>query len=156
MVEYLGLDRLGKRLWLFDTFSGHPMEQLTERELAGISPKVQAAGYDKQANLYESVRETFAPYPNVEIVRGIVPESLSMLQGRPIAFLHMDTNGTHSDSETLAILWENLVVGAHVVVGRYAHRMYPELKKAVDEVAARHGHTLLQLPTGQGLLVKTR
>lgn len=40
----------------------------------------------------ESIRENFSQWKNVQIIQGAVPETLSHVTAREIAFLHLDMN----------------------------------------------------------------
>ena len=59
VCKYLDFNKTGKSFWLFDTFEGIPLDQISET--------VRAAGRSDENVFYTDVRKhtqlTFAPYP---------------------------------------------------------------------------------------------
>ncbi|MDC0108602.1 hypothetical protein OAI35_02750 [Paracoccaceae bacterium] len=55
----------------------------------------------------------------------------------------------------ISYFWDKLVVGAPVLLDDYAYKGYEYQKQAMDAFASDYGVSILSLPTGQGLLVKT-
>ena len=73
IVNYLNFETLTKKLYLFDTFEGIPIEDAcnnTERENMDFLNKTH---FD--SDYFEDVKRTFAKYKNVIFVKGRIPES---------------------------------------------------------------------------------
>lgn len=148
VLEYLDLPRLGKRLWLVDTFRGLPAEQVTPDERRqGIHPGM----YE---DCWEDVQRTFAPFPCVRLVRGAVPAVLPQVAAERVAWLSLDMNSAAPTLAALEALWPRLAPGAPVVLDDYGWLLHAAQKRAIDAFAARAGVEVLSLPTGQGLLLK--
>ena len=132
----------GRRLWMYDVFdpSGGPGEG---KRLAEHSPE-----------LFDRVRVHFAPWANAVVTRGKVPEALDHGAPERIAFLHIDMNNAAAERGAVEWLWDRLAVGGMVVFDDYGWTGYQDQKAAADGFAAERGLSVLELPTGQGLLVK--
>jgi O-methyltransferase len=152
IVEYLDFGRRpDRRFWLLDTFEGIPTEVLTEPERRrGIDRMNAKYGADCSAE----VRATFAPFPNVHVIKGIVPYTLPQVEAEKIAYLSIDMNAAAPEIAALEHFWDMLVPGAMVVLDDYGFRAHIVQKIALDEFARSHGVSILPLPTGQGLIVK--
>jgi O-methyltransferase len=132
----------GRRLWCYDLFD--PTGGAGEgKRLAEHSPE-----------LYDRVRQRFAPWPNVVVTRGKVPEVLREVAPDRIAFLHIDMNNPEAELGAMEALFERLSPGGLTIFDDYGWTGYQEQKRVADEFAARHGLSVLELPTGQGLLLK--
>ena len=151
ICRYLDFNELDKSFYLFDTFCGIPREQISEREQEASRSEMSAAVY---RDCYESTRENFAEFSRVKLVRGIVPHSLPTAGIERVCFLSIDMNIAYPEVAALEYFWDKLVAGAPVVLDDYGKSKFREQKRAMDEIARRKGVTILDLPTGQGLLLK--
>jgi glycosyltransferase involved in cell wall biosynthesis len=104
--------------------------------------------------LFEQVRARFRAWPNVRVTRGKVPDVLAEGAPRSIAFLHVDMNNPQAERGALEVLFERISPGGMVVFDDYGWAGYRDQKLAVDEFMRDRGHAVLELPTGQGLVVK--
>jgi len=145
LMDYLNFDRLDRKFYLYDTFEGIPSEYDSEKH---DSPLFREAG------LYDSVLQRFARFPNATIVRGVVPESFSEALPDRIAFLHLDMNSSKSEIAALEVLFDRISSGGVVVFDDYGWTGYRAQQVAEDRFVQARGHRILELPTGQGLLVK--
>jgi hypothetical protein len=145
-ARYLDFAARPRRWHLYDTFEGIPQEQLDP----GHS---NPSGY-REAGLHESVVRRFAAYPNIEIHRGRVPEALAGSAPARIAFLHLDMNSSRAEVGALQLLYDRLLPGAFLLLDDYGWYAYREQKLAEDAFFEKRGVGVLELPTGQGLLVK--
>jgi hypothetical protein len=133
---------------LLDTFHGFPSEQ---RDLAAAVHR-----NDYQDDCWTEVQQRFASAPNIQLIRGPIPQSLTQVPASKIAFLSIDMNCAEPEVAALAFLWPKLVSGAVVVLDDYAFaEPYRRQKEAMDRLAKQLQISILTLPTGQGLIVKT-
>ena len=92
IADRLDFANVPRRFYLYDTFNGIP-------------PQYDSEGHDApvyhEAGLYESVVRRFARFPNVEVVRGIVPDSFARVVPDKIAFLHLDMNSAKAEIAAL-------------------------------------------------------
>lgn len=145
------------RMYLVDTFYGNPEELWTADERAAGADAAQWA-YKEAGDTYEMVKRRFAPYPNVEVVRGRVPEILPSIGSRKIGFLYLDLNCAAPERAAAEYLWPSIVPGGIVMSDDYGHSReghgYYAQKLAFDEFAASKCVPVLNLPTGHGMILK--
>jgi len=139
-----------KTLWLYDTFAG-----LHE----GSSTPAERAAHDYghlDPHQWEAdVRRRFSAWNrNVFIVRGAVPESLDHDGLRRIALLHIDMNCAAAELAALDRLWDRVVTGGIVLLDDFGWA--PQLPQTISQLEffKERGHDVLELPTGQGMVVK--
>lgn len=145
IADYLDFARVAKTFYLYDTFDGIP---------AHLDSEGHDAPSFHEPGLYESVVARFAPYPNVKVVRGVVPDSFANAVPDKIAFLHLDLNSSKSEIAALEVLFDRITPGGIVVFDDYGWSGYAAQQDAEDAFMSRRGHRILELPTGQGLLIK--
>lgn len=145
-AKYLDFASLPRQWHLYDTFSGIPADQL--------DPGQRNPESFQDPTLYDSVVRRFAAYPNVFVHRGRVPEVLRDGAPQRIAFLHLDMNSAAAEVGALEILYERLAPGACVLLDDYGWYPYRAQKAAEDPFFEARGCRVLELPTGQGLVVK--
>ena len=148
VIAYTGFDRLPRRFYLLDTFAGLVEKYISddERRLG-----IRAGGY---VECYDAARQTFAPFPNVTLVRGAVPETLSGVRPEKVAFLSLDMNCAAPEVAAAKYFWDKLATGAVIVLDDYGWPGQINQKQAFDGFAAERGVQVLALPTGQGLIIK--
>ena len=105
------------------------------------------------AGLYEFCRRRFAPYPNIHVVQGRVPEVLRERAPEQVAFLHLDMNSASAELAALEFFWGRMAPGALILLDDYGWRGYRAQKLAEDPFFAARGRTVLELPTGQGVVL---
>lgn len=125
--------------WLYDAFGA-------------LDEGLKLSGHT--ADLEETVRRRFADVPNVRIIAGVVPASFALGEPQQIALLHVDMNNAAPEQAVLERFYDRLVPGACVVLDDYGHSVYWAQKDMADEFAAARGKMILELPTGQGLLIR--
>ena len=155
LCEYLDFARQPKTFYLYDTFEGFS-EKYSSPEDFGIHRGFYALAQKeyRRAGLYEAVVERFAAYPNVKVIRGAVPDSLEGTMPARIAYCHIDLNSPAAEVGALERLFERVVPGGMVLFDDYGWLPFAKQKEAEDAFAAALGYGILELPTGQGLLVK--
>lgn len=139
------------RLFLFDTFEGHPPHD--DRHDTAEHP---VGKYD-DTNL-GIVEQVFANASNPPtIVKGRFPESLGLLPyavGR-VFFAHVDVDIYESTRDAFDALWPLLAVGGAIVCDDYGFRECPGAKVAVDRfVVATPGAELETFPSLQAVVWK--
>ncbi|MFZ2279691.1 MAG: TylF/MycF/NovP-related O-methyltransferase [Prosthecobacter sp.] len=150
ICDYLDFNKTGKSFFLFDTFEGIPVEQMSEKEKAG------KAEFNKTCfpECFEQAKANFQPYPSAILVRGKVPDTLTQVDIPKVAFLSIDLNIATPERLALCFFWDKLVSGAVIVLDDYGWKGYEEQKTALDDFARGKGVMIATLPTGQGLLLK--
>lgn len=141
VVDYLGGTEFPKQVWGYDTFDYNPV--------AGHEFPGQAEGF------FETVCDRFSDYPQVRLIKGLIPDSFA--QGIPdqVSFLHIDLNNVEGEIATLEQLFERVVPGGMVVLDDYEWSgIYRPQKQAEDQWFQQRGYRVFPLPTGQGFVIK--
>jgi hypothetical protein len=103
---------------------------------------------------HREVVDLFASYPNIEVVRGRVPEVFEARCPERIAFVHLDLNSARAEVGALDALYDRLSPGAVVVFDDYGWFTARDQFDAENGWMRARGLSILELPTGQGLFVK--
>jgi len=151
ICDYLDFNSLGKTFWLLDTYEGIPMEQMSAVEIARGIPENNVQHY---FDCFEQVTRNFAPFPKARIVRGMVPDTLPVVTSEEICYLSIDMNIALPEIAAMEHFWPKIVKGGVVVLDDYGWSGHEAQKVAFDDFARRNGVSILNLPTGQGLLFK--
>jgi O-methyltransferase len=96
----------------------------------------------------------FAPFANVTVVKGFLPDVLASAMPQRIRFLHVDLNSPRAEIAVLERLFDRVLSGGVIVFDDYGWKMFHKQKEAEDAFMRRRGHEILELPTGQGLVIK--
>ena len=148
MTQYLEFQHQPKRLFLYDTFSGLPEATSTQAERDRVNRSYQ------DETVYQSVRDRFALYANVEVVRGVVPDVLAERAPERIALLHLDLNAAQAEVGALDALFDRVSPGGLILLDDYGRQEYGALHEAHAAWFAERGCLALEMPTGQGLVIK--
>jgi O-methyltransferase len=162
VCEYVDLNSLDKSFYLFDTFEGIPLGQMSEKEKSirniPLGPDGESVVSSKHNEMYpqcyEMAARNFSPFPRARLVRGTVPESLSSVNIENVAYLSIDMNIAYPERAAIERFWPKLSSGAIVVLDDYAWQGHAEQKASLDEFTRVVGVEILTLPTGQGLIIK--
>jgi hypothetical protein len=141
VADYVDLKSTDKNFYLYDLFEhdeSMPHEAMPEH---GVE-------------LYDVVKQRFAGIDNAHVTKGKVPEILHQIAPEKIAYLHLDLNNTEAEMGALEFLFERVVPGGSVIFDDYGWAFFHAQKAAEDEYLAQLGYQILELPTGQGLLIK--
>ena len=132
------------QLHLFDTFSGIPessdVDKYKEHDLGDTS--------------LERVQERLKGYSFTHFHPGLIPDTFAGLEGRTIAFAHVDVDQMQSTSDCLRFIYPRLAPGGVIVVDDYGRPGTYGCRVAVDEFMAEIGSSTLVLNTGQGVILK--
>ena len=102
----------------------------------------------------EEVVEYFSSFSQVKIVEGQLPHTLKSLPADgKVAFLHVDLNSAQSESACLQELAPRLGSRSVILFDDSTNPGCDEQLKVHRQFARDMGSTLLELPTGQALLV---
>lgn len=147
IMDYINFNAFpDKKFYLFDTFEGVPRERVPNGE--------KAAFWTKYNDCYDFVVESFSSYQNVEIVRGIIPDSLSLVDIERVAYISIDMNYSVPERAALEHFWPKMVTSGLVLLDDYGFPGHEAQKQSADEFAESVGVKVLTLPTGQGLIIK--
>jgi len=111
------------------------------------------AGHDN-ARMFEDVQERFSEFDFVKIIKGSVPQSFSGGFPDKIAFAHLDMNHPDPEAGALKAVLPKLSRGGVVILDDYGWWGYSAQKIALDPIIKENGLSVLELPTGQGLILR--
>lgn len=151
ICEYLDFKSVDKIFYLLDTFKGLDESLLTDDEKA--AGKIEHFK-DIYLDCFEQVKRIFSFFPNVKLIRGAVPETLSQVVSTKIAFLSVDMNNLKPEIAALDHFWDKMSPGGMIVLDDYAYVTCNLQYEAHNNWAKGKGIKILSLPTGQGLIVK--
>jgi O-methyltransferase len=154
VLQVIGAERI-PRFWLFDSFDGFSPDYSSADDFPESPGFLDFAnGFYRQTGLYEYVRDRFAQFPNVTLVKGFLPEALTRAVPGEIGLLHIDLNSPRAEIAVLHRLFDRVLRGGVIVFDDYGWQMFHKQKEAEDDFMRRRGHEILELPTGQGLVIK--
>lgn len=155
VANMLGHALDGRVFYLYDSFEGFS-PALSRPEDYPENPGFLdfANGIYRQPDLFQQVTARFSSMPNVRIIRGFLPDALKQDAPERIVFLHIDLNSPAAEIAVLDALFERVVPGGLIVFDDYGWQIFHRQREAEDRFMAERGHTILELPTGQGLVLK--
>jgi predicted O-methyltransferase YrrM len=148
LADYLAFGGWDKRWRLYDTFEGIPDDQ--------VDPgweKINKSAYGGTFT-YEEVRDRFAPFPNIEVIRGRVPEVFEERGPEAISFMHIDLNNATAEVAALDALYDRISPGGVVVFDDYGWMTAVAQQTAETAWFKARDLPLFPLPTGQAVFVK--
>lgn len=148
-AEYLGFADWPKRWWLYDTFEGIPDDQVDPAFAVSNKEAYNAGSFS-----FEEVRTRFAAFPNIDVIKGRVPEVLAERSPPRIAFLHVDLNNVAAEIAALDILFDRVTPGGVILFDDFGWAVSRAQYDAEVAWFAARGEQILPLPTGQGLYIK--
>jgi O-methyltransferase len=149
ILKYLDFQDMPRQTYLYDTFEGLPEKTSTEQERRSWN----YTKYDSEA-IYNGAREKFSKYKNVNIVRGIVPDSFEQAVPEKIAFLHIDMNSEKAEMLALEHLYDKVTPGGFIVFDDFGWTCNANQMRAELAFMNERGQHVMELPTGQGVVIK--
>jgi hypothetical protein len=150
ICDYLEFNRLNKKFWLFDTYEGIPVEQMSAQERAMGREKLNAVYPD----CFERAKANFSRWPGAILVRGRVPDTLKDVSIERVSYLSIDMNIVEPEIAALHHFWPKLSSGAIVLLDDYGWNAHQLQADAMDEFARGVGVPILSLPTSQAVMIK--
>ncbi len=152
LAEYIGFENENRGWYLYDTFEGIPAEDLNNAAWGEVNKSLYVDTY-----VYSDVVARFQPYPNIKVIKGRVPEVFhEHPTPQKIAFLHVDLNSARAEVAALDAIFDQMVNGGMVLFDDYGWAFCKEQHEAISAWAKERSVNILELPTGQGLLVVTK
>ena len=155
VATVLGDKITDRTFYLYDSFEGF------SPTLSGAADFPDNSGFLNMADkvykdpaIYETVVKKFADMPHVKIIRGFVPDTFKIAIPERIAFLHVDLNSPAAEIAALEHLFDRVVSGGYIVFDDYGWKQFKKQRDAENQFMAERGHFILELPTGQGLVIK--
>jgi O-methyltransferase len=138
-----------KRFFLFDTFAGIPVEDLTATEIAA---GLAGAHGDTSVDYVRSRLEAWSH--QLVLVPGDVRTTVRETETCRLAFVHMDLNASEPTRVALEYAFRRLTAGAMMLFDDYGWAGLEAQRDVIDGFLADKPEQVIALPTGQALLVK--
>ena len=142
-----------RRFYLFDSFEGLsdpvPGKDTLETAFADGGPHRRFYN-DDVAGLYAR----FAPFDNVEILQGWIPERFAEVADRTFCLVHIDVDLHDPTRDSLAFFYPRLAQHGIIVCDDYGSGAYPGARLSFDDYFADRPETPIELPQAQAFIVK--
>jgi len=147
--------QVAKTFYLYDTFSGFDPRYSSEADFAYAPETFAISNYEyKTPGNEDYVRERFRDDDYIVVTKGVVPDILHEVAPSAIAFLHLDMNSPRAEIGALEILFDRISANGIIVLDDYGWKIFQPQKAAADEFMRARGQVILEMPTGQGLMIK--
>lgn len=154
LVSLLNFSQTGKQFYLYDSFDGFDFSQTSQDDYPMNDGFLNFAHtVYQEKSVYENVVERFAPWENVRVIKGYLPGTLDGHAPDSIAYLHIDLNAPKPEIGVLERLFPRMSPGGVIVFDDYGWREFIRQREAEDAFMRERGYEILELPTGQGLVV---
>lgn len=140
ICDVLNFGELDRRYYLYDLF---------EHDSSMIHHHMTEHG----ADLFQQVTDLF-PEKNVEVIKGYVPQSFEQGAPEKIAFMHLDLNQMEAEIATLEAMFDRIVPGGILLLDDFGWLGYRRQLDAETDWLGKRGYHVLEMPTGQGLVIK--
>jgi O-methyltransferase len=155
VTQNVDLKTAGKRFYIYDTFSGFDLKYSSAADFPDAPQLFNIVNKSyKEPGIEAYVRQRFADKPYVVVTTGPVPDTLHAVAPAQIAFLHLDMNSPAAEVGALEVLFDRVSLGGILVFDDYGWTVFHKQKHAADQFMAARGNVIMELPTGQGLMVK--
>lgn len=157
ICELVHWEKVNKTFWLYDSFCGFSPDDTSYNDFyfGKLFFNVAKSQYQK-ADHYAFVNTRFQKFNNVKIMKGFLPDTLDKESPSCIAYLHMDLNSPKSELLTLEKLYPKVSTGAPMIFDDYGWKNFKKQQEAVDSFFTNRSEKVLELPTGQGLVIKNK
>ena len=88
------------------------------------------------------------------MIKGVVPESLETVNISKVAYLSIDMNCAPPEKAALEYFWPKLSSGGVIVLDDFGWKGHEEQKIMAENFAAERSLEILNLPTGQEVIIK--
>lgn len=142
VLKTIDLHKLNKKYYLYDLFEWNPGDS---------HPRAYGHG---NPDMHAEVVNRFENFEAVQIIKGKVPDSFTKGFPEKISFCHIDMNNSAPEVAALNEVMPRLQSGGVVLLDDYGWWGYSAQKIALDPIVDTFGFEILELPTGQGVILK--
>ena len=136
-----------KKLYLFDTFTGLPQVSENDTHFG------HKHWYDNEFSntSEESIKKMLNKYDNVDIIKGIFPESGKKIIKNKFCFVHLDVDLYKSTIDSLRFFFPKMVEGGIILIHDYHS---DGIQKAFREFKNENKIHLIELTGSQAMIIK--
>jgi hypothetical protein len=135
----------GRRVHLFDSFQGLS------------APKENDGAYWTEGGLSaseEKVRANLEEFDCFETFSGWIPSAFAKVADRKYAFVHIDVDLEQPTFDSIAFFYPRMSTSGIILLDDHGYDTCPGARKAVLDYMADKAEPVLDLSTGQGLIIK--
>jgi hypothetical protein len=140
-----GTQGSGKTHHAFDSFQGLS------------APQPQDGSHFKAGELAvteEDFRARLKDFEQLRVYAGWIPSRFPEVLERKFSFVHIDVDLYQPTRDSIEFFYPRLVPGGVLLLDDYGFEICPGARQAADEFFAGRAEPLLEIPTGQGLVLK--
>lgn len=145
----LDADRRKRDYFLFDSWEGLSEPQDADQPQFA---SVQAWERGDIASEEAEARNNLKDFPNVQFLRGWIPDRFAEVSDRRFALVHLDVDLYEPTRQSLDFFAERMAKGGVIVCDDYGSLRCPGARQACDEFVARRGARLFESASGQCLI----
>lgn len=136
---------------IFDSFAG-----LSEPEAEDSISKNRVYEWKKHdlATPEDLVRHNLAPFPQIKMYKGWIPERFDDVADRRFRLIHIDVDLYQPTLDSLKFFYQRTNPGGIIVCDDYGSEACPGAKKALDEFFADKPEEVVHITTGQAFVIK--
>lgn len=148
---FLANELKGADMYLFDSFEG-----LSSPDEMDQSPTGVHQWEESQLSVSEDVaRENLKEFSNIHFMKGWIPSRFQDVEKIKFKLVHIDVDLYQPTYDTLQFFYEKMVSGGVIVMDDYGFENCPGAYAAAQEYMEGKQESIVQLATGQGLIIKT-
>lgn len=137
--------------YLFDSFEGLSQPNSFDSVPSGVQ---EWAIGDLKTN-EQILKNNLSGFGNVYVMKGWIPERFGEVSGMRFRFVHIDVDLYQPTLDSLEFFYPRLSPGAILVVDDYGFVNCPGAYKAVRDFMSDKAESVIHLPTGQGLIIRS-
>jgi O-methyltransferase len=153
IVNYLDFNKLKKKFYLIDTYSGIPIDNNLKNKELKVAKFLNDLHFE--GDYYDIIKKNFKSFPKVKLIKGKIPEILKKININKVSFLHLDMNNSYAEINAAKFFFKKISKGGLILLDDYCNgELFREIKNSWDNYAKLNNFNILSLPTGQGLIIK--
>jgi hypothetical protein len=139
-----------ERHFAFDSFDGLPEPREEDRMEKGGHWWSRGALKSSERN----TRSFLARFQVVDIVKGLIPDSLVCAERHQFKLVHIDVDLYEPTWDSLQFFYPRMVSGGVILFDDYGFTSCPGARKATDSFFADKPENVIELATGQAVVTK--
>ncbi|MBS0171869.1 MAG: class I SAM-dependent methyltransferase [Nitrospira sp.] len=140
----------GVSFYLFDSFEGLSMPEGKDCSPEGV-PQWKSGD---MAVSEDVLKKNLRDFENIYVMKGWIPDRFAEVSDCQFKLVHVDVDLYQPTLDSLAFFYERMVPGGLIVMDDYGFENCPGAFAAANEYMANRPETIIQLPTGQGVIIR--
>lgn len=137
----------GSDFYVFDSFEGLSKPSRFDKKVDNSFIGMFSSGEN-------NLRKVLSDFPNVNILKGWIPDVFSKVSKQKYSFVHLDVDLAEPTIKSLEFFWPQMLSGGIILCDDYGSKMWLGTKIQTDNFVVDNKISYLRLSTGQILLFK--